>query len=218
MKVLANYSAVDTKTPKWDIRGWRSVSDCDRWHFWWWCTRGDAVRSARQYDDSPQPEEYYYTCRSSNSSVSVLYSNCSPSHHASFHQQSSSLYGSINPIDRRFSDYTHPKKSKAKQRNATTPQRNATQWKPQSAQDVNGDGFDDVMVGAWGASSAAGEIMVVFGSSTFSAVVVGADLDGSQGFLVRGATTSDAAGFSLAAAGVRHVLGFGLVLVLDFLY
>lgn len=60
--------------------------------------------------------------------------------------------------------------------------------------------------------------MVVFGSSTFSAVVVGADLDGSQGFLVRGATTSDAAGFSLAAAGVRHVLGFGLVLVLDFLY
>ena len=72
----------------------------------------------------------------------------------------------------------------------------------QLTQDVNGDGFDDVMVGAWGASSAAGEILVVFGAATFSAVVVAADLDGSQGFLVRGATTSDAAGFDLAAAGV----------------
>ncbi|CAM9609391.1 unnamed protein product, partial [Laminaria digitata] len=57
------------------------------------------------------------------------------------------------------------------------------------------------MVGAWGASSAAGEILVVFGAATFSAVVVATDLDGYQGFLVRGATTSDAAGFDLAAAG-----------------
>lgn len=82
------------------------------------------------------------------------------------------------------------------------PKKHATHWKTQLTQDVNGDGFDDVMVGAWGASSAAGEILVVFGAATFSAVVVAADLDGSQGFLVRGATTSDAAGFDLAAAGV----------------
>ncbi|CAN0577702.1 unnamed protein product, partial [Ectocarpus sp. 12 AP-2014] len=57
------------------------------------------------------------------------------------------------------------------------------------------------MVGAWGASSAAGEILVVFGAATFPAVVGVTDLDGSAGFVMLGATTSDAAGFSLAAAG-----------------
>lgn len=58
------------------------------------------------------------------------------------------------------------------------------------------------MVGAWGGSSAAGEVFVVFGAATFPAVVGIADLDGSTGFVMLGATTSDAAGFSLAAAGV----------------
>lgn len=74
--------------------------------------------------------------------------------------------------------------------------------------DVNGDGYDDVMVGAWGASSAAGEILVVFGAATFPAVVGVADLDGSAGFVMLGATTSDAAGFSLAAAGVRLIISW----------
>ena len=60
-----------------------------------------------------------------------------------------------------------------------------------------------MMVGAWGGSSAAGEILVVFGAATFPAVVGVADLDGSAGFVMLGGTTSDAAGFSLAAAGVR---------------
>lgn len=73
--------------------------------------------------------------------------------------------------------------------------------------DINGDGFADVMVGAWGGSSAAGEILVVFGAATFPAVVGIADLDGSTGFVMLGATTSDAAGFSLAAAGVSFARG-----------
>ncbi|CAN0059055.1 unnamed protein product, partial [Hapterophycus canaliculatus] len=79
--------------------------------------------------------------------------------------------------------------------------------------DVNGDGFDDVMVGAWGASSAAGEIMVVFGAGTFPAMVSAADLDGSTGFVMLGATTSDAAGFSLAAAGDVNNDGAGDMIV-----
>lgn len=68
--------------------------------------------------------------------------------------------------------------------------------------DINGDGYDDIVMGAWGASSGAGEIFVVFGAQKFPAVVTASDLDGSRGFLVRGATTSDTAGFSVAAAGV----------------
>lgn len=71
------------------------------------------------------------------------------------------------------------------------------------AQDVNGDGFDDILVGAWGASSAAGEVLVVFGAENFPAVVVASDLDGTGGFVIRGSTTSDASGYSVAAAGVR---------------
>lgn len=43
---------------------------------------------------------------------------------------------------------------------------------------------------------------MVFGAQTFPAVVAASDLDGLGGFLIRGATTSDAAGFSVAAAGV----------------
>lgn len=74
-------------------------------------------------------------------------------------------------------------------------------------QDMNGDGYDDVIVGAWGASSGAGEVMVIFGGSTFEAVVTASNLNGVGGFLIRGATTSDAAGFSVAAGGVRvHVV------------
>lgn len=59
------------------------------------------------------------------------------------------------------------------------------------------------MIGAWGASSAAGEVLVVFGAASQSAVVDASDLDGTRGFVIRGATTSDAAGFSVASAGVR---------------
>lgn len=69
-------------------------------------------------------------------------------------------------------------------------------------QDVNGDGFDDIAIGAWGASSAAGQVLVIFGAPTLPAVVTTSYLDGAGGFLVRGATTSDAAGFAVAAAGV----------------
>ncbi|CAM9437191.1 unnamed protein product, partial [Sphacelaria rigidula] len=69
------------------------------------------------------------------------------------------------------------------------------------AGDVDGDGFDDVIVGAWGASSGAGEVMVVFGAESHPAVVGASDLDGSTGFLIRGATTSDASGFSVSTAG-----------------
>lgn len=67
---------------------------------------------------------------------------------------------------------------------------------------MNGDGFDDVVVGAWGASSAAGEVLVIFGSNMFPAVVTAENLNGTDGFVIRGATTSDASGFSVAPAGV----------------
>lgn len=59
-------------------------------------------------------------------------------------------------------------------------------------------------MGAWGASSAAGEVLVVFGADSHPAVVGASDLDGIGGFLIWGATTSDASGFSVSTAGVSE--------------
>ncbi len=58
--------------------------------------------------------------------------------------------------------------------------------------DVNGDGIDDVAVGASSAAGGRGEVYVVFGSSTgFPASIEFASLDGTNGFLVSGADAGD---------------------------
>ena len=76
------------------------------------------------------------------------------------------------------------------------------------AGDMNGDGFDDVILGAYyapGEATSAGEAYVVFGrdggSSPFSSVLNVSDLDGSNGFAIHGETDFDSTGFSVSAAG-----------------
>lgn len=77
-----------------------------------------------------------------------------------------------------------------------------------SAGDVNGDGFDDVIVGAhsYNSSSLAGlepgSAYVVFGSgSGFSATLGVGGLDGSNGFQVLGETADDRFGRAVSGAG-----------------
>lgn len=74
-----------------------------------------------------------------------------------------------------------------------------------SAGDVNGDGFDDVLVGAFGSDQSgnnAGSSYVVFGQSTaFPASIALADLDGSIGFRIDGMAANDLSGRSVGAAG-----------------
>jgi hypothetical protein len=81
-----------------------------------------------------------------------------------------------------------------------------------AAGDINGDGIDDVIIGAHGADPGgedyAGESYVVFGSSTgFPAVVPLASLfpggggDGTRGFVLTGIDDQDESGFSVSAAG-----------------
>ena len=75
-----------------------------------------------------------------------------------------------------------------------------------SAGDVNGDGIDDVVIGALLADpdgrTDAGSAYVVFGrSGAFASQVDVAALDGSNGFRVNGVTAGDEAGTGTSAAG-----------------
>ena len=71
-----------------------------------------------------------------------------------------------------------------------------------SAGDVNGDGIDDLIVGAPGASSSAGQSYVVFGSkSRWSSPISLSSLNGANGFILNGINSGDQSGNSVASAG-----------------
>jgi hypothetical protein len=74
-----------------------------------------------------------------------------------------------------------------------------------SAGDVNGDGIDDLIIGATGADpngSASGQSYVVFGTrSGFSSALNLSTLNGSNGFRVNGIAADDNSGRSVSSAG-----------------
>jgi hypothetical protein len=83
-----------------------------------------------------------------------------------------------------------------------------------SAGDVNGDGFADIITGAWGASSSAGASYVVFGeASGFAANIDLSSLNGTNGFKLSGETGGDFSGRSVASAGDVNGDGFDDVIV-----
>jgi Ca2+-binding RTX toxin-like protein len=87
-----------------------------------------------------------------------------------------------------------------------------------SAGDVNGDGFADVIVGATNANSvggygATGGAYVVFGGPSMPASISVASLDGSNGFVLLGAGSSDLAGDSVSSAGDINGDGFADLIV-----
>jgi len=79
-------------------------------------------------------------------------------------------------------------------------------WSVGAAGDVNGDGIDDLVVGALNADPFgaiyAGRTYVIFGRSTaFPGSIEVANLDGSNGFKLAGETMRDKSGSSVSAAG-----------------
>ena len=76
-----------------------------------------------------------------------------------------------------------------------------------SAGDVNGDGFDDILIGAYGADpggdSFAGESYVVFGKATgFGAALDLSTLDGTTGFRIDGIDVGDHSGVPCPRRGM----------------
>ncbi|CAN5269072.1 hypothetical protein BH10PSE14_BH10PSE14_17950 [soil metagenome] len=72
--------------------------------------------------------------------------------------------------------------------------------------DVNGDGYDDILIGAKGASpggaQSAGEVYVVFGhAGGFAADISLASLNGANGFRIAGVSAFDTLGTSVSGAG-----------------
>jgi hypothetical protein len=79
-----------------------------------------------------------------------------------------------------------------------------------SAGDVNGDGFDDLIIGAYRANqNGSGASYVVFGKAGgFDANLELSSLDGSNGFEISGESNGDASGFSVSSAGDVNGDGF----------
>ena len=72
-----------------------------------------------------------------------------------------------------------------------------------AAGDLNGDGVDDIIIGALGANGYAGESYVVFGGTGVgsSGSLDLSTLDGSNGFVLNGIDGGDRSGISVSAAG-----------------
>lgn len=70
------------------------------------------------------------------------------------------------------------------------------------AGDINNDGIDDILLGAWMASQEAGETYVIYGRSDgFPAEIEVALLDGILGFQINGVNAGDASGYPVNGAG-----------------
>ena len=86
-----------------------------------------------------------------------------------------------------------------------------------SAGDINGDGYDDIIIGAPNADpngSSSGSVYVVFGKeSGFSRAIEPSELDGSDGFRINGESAGYSSGFSVSSAGDFNGDGYDDIII-----
>jgi len=87
-----------------------------------------------------------------------------------------------------------------------------------SAGDMNGDGYDDIIIGARSGdpngNSGAGESYVVFGQAGgFGASLNLSTLNGSNGFVLNGIDASDSSGYSVSGAGDMNGDGYDDIII-----
>jgi len=86
-----------------------------------------------------------------------------------------------------------------------------------AAGDINGDGVDDLIIGAWRADpngEESGSSYVVFGRTTgFVATLPLSNLNGSDGFRLDGESADDFSGYSVSAAGDINGDGIGDLII-----
>ena len=77
-----------------------------------------------------------------------------------------------------------------------------------AAGDINGDGFDDIIVSEGGANSYAGATYVIYGSSSISGDIDLTNLYPSVGFKITGEASDDKSGWDVGSAGDVNGDGF----------
>ena len=84
-----------------------------------------------------------------------------------------------------------------------------------SAGDINNDGYDDIIIGAYPADRHWGESYVVFGkaSGTYSASLELSSLNGTNGFVINGIDANDYSGYSVSSAGDINNDGYDDIII-----